>query len=102
MKKIQKESRKPADNEGWSTWIGQVVVVDTDSAYVYLGTLAGVTDHFISLKEVDAHDRAEGSSTKEKYIMEAKRFGVKANRREIAVRKSVIVSLSRLDDVLIY
>jgi len=90
------------DNDSWTKWIGQIVVVDTTSTYVYLGTLTEVHDHFVTMKEVDAHDRSEGSSTKEKYIMEAKRFGVKANRKEVSVRKNVIVSLSRLDDVITY
>ncbi len=90
------------ENDAWVKWIGQVVVVDTTSAFVYLGTLTEVQDHFVVMKDVDAHDRSEGSSTKEKYIMEAKRFGVKPNRKEVAVRKVTVVSLSRLDDVIVY
>jgi hypothetical protein len=34
--------------------------------------------------------------------MDAKRFGVRANRKQVSVRKSMVVSLSRLDDVLLY
>lgn len=90
------------DNDAWKAWIGQVVVVDTTSSYVYIGTLADVGDHFLAMKDVDAHDRNEGVSTKEKYIMEAKRFGVKPNRKEVSVRKAVIVGLSRLEDVITY
>lgn len=91
-----------SDNEGWTPWVGQVVVVDTSSSYVYLGTLAEVKDHFVVLKDVDAHDRTEGLATKERYVMEAKRFGVKANRKEVSIRKAQIVSLSRLEDVILY
>jgi len=90
------------DNEGWQRLVGQVVVVDTSSPFVYLGTLARVEDHFIVLQNVDAHDRHEGPSTKEQYVMDTKRFGIKANRKEVAVRKSVVVSVSRLDDVIVY
>ncbi len=90
------------DNDAWAKWTGQVVVVDTTSSYVYLGTLAEVQDHFVVLTGVDAHDRSEGSSTKEKYVMEAKRFGVKANRKEVSIRKVTVVSLSRLEDVIVY
>ncbi len=90
------------DNEGWTPLIGQVVVVDTSSPFVYLGTLARVEDHFVVLKNVDAHDRNEGPSTKEQYVMDTRRFGIKPNRREVAVRKTLIVSLSRLDDVIVY
>jgi small nuclear ribonucleoprotein (snRNP)-like protein len=90
------------DNAAWQSLVGQVVVVDTSSPFVYLGTLARVDDHFVVLQNVDAHDRQEGPSTKEQYIMDTKRFGVKANRKEVSVRKAVVVSVSRLDDVLLY
>jgi len=90
------------DNDAWNGWLGQVVVVDTNSNFVYIGTLARVIEHFVELKDADAHDRGEGLSTKEQYVMEAKRFGVKPNRKEVSVRKTAIVSLSKLDDVLLY
>jgi len=90
------------DNDAWNGWLGQVVVVDTSSNFVYIGTLARVIEHFVELKDADAHDRGEGLSTKEQYVMEAKRFGVKPNRKEVSVRKTAIVSLSKLDDVLLY
>ncbi len=90
------------DNEGWKPLFGAVVVVDTNSSFVYLGTLVRVEDHFVVLANVDAHDRNESTSTKEQYIMEAKRFGVNANRKEVSVRKELVVSVSRLDDVVTY
>ena len=90
------------DNEAWNAWIGQVVVVDTNSNFVYIGTLVRVLEHFVEMKDTDAHDRGEGLSTKEQYVMESKRFGVKPNRREVSIRKSSIVSLSRLEDILLY
>ena len=90
------------DNDSWKPLVGQPLVVDTDSQFVYLGTLAEVRDHFVVLKEVDVHDRSEGTATKEQYVMEAKRFGIKANRKEVSVRKSLVVSVSKLEDVIIY
>jgi hypothetical protein len=91
-----------ADEAGWEPLIGQVVVVDTSSPFVYLGTLARIEVDFVVLQDVDAHDRNEGPSTKEQYIMDTKRFGIKPNRREVSVRKPLIVSLSRLADVIVY
>jgi len=87
-------------DEGWEPLVGKVVVVDTDSMFVYLGTLDRVEDQFVVLKDVDAHDRRESPSTKEQYIMDTKKFGVKPNRREVKVRKELIVSISKLDDIL--
>ena len=90
------------DNASWEKWVGQVVVVDTSSNYVYIGTLVAVLDNFLEMKDVDVHDRGEGLSTKEKYVMEVRRFGVKPNRKEVSIRKFSIVSVSRLEDVLLY
>lgn len=89
-------------NEGWASLVGQVVVVDTSSPFVYLGTLARVDEDFLVLKDVDAHDCNEGPSTKEQYVMDTKRFGVKANRKEVSVRKAAVVSVSRVDDVITF
>ncbi len=90
------------DNEAWKPLVGQMLVVDTDSSFLYLGTLARVEDHFVVLRDVDVHDRNESQSTKEQYIMDARRFGVKPNRKEVSIRKSLVVSASRLDDVIAY
>jgi small nuclear ribonucleoprotein (snRNP)-like protein len=90
------------DNAAWAPLLGKVVVVDTDSKFVYVGTLARVEDHFLVLENVDAHDSDETPTTKEQYVMECRRFGVNANRKEISVRKSLVVSVSKLDDVIPY
>ena len=88
------------DSSGWQALIGQIVVVDTDSRFVYLGTLDRVEEHFLIMKDVDAHERGESPSTKEQYIMDAKKFGVTPNRKEVSVRKVLVVSISKLDDIL--
>ena len=88
------------DGEDWKPLIGQVVVVDTDSMFVYLGTLDRVEDQFLVLKNVDAHDRRESPSTKDQYIIETKKYGVNPNRKEVKVRKALVVSVSKLSDVV--
>ena len=88
------------DSSGWQALIGKIVVVDTDSRFVYLGTLDRVEEHFLIMKDVDAHERGESPSTKEQYIMDAKKFGVTPNRKEVSVRKALVVSISKLDDIL--
>jgi small nuclear ribonucleoprotein (snRNP)-like protein len=87
---------------GWEALAGQVVVVDTDSMFVYIGTLTEVDDQFVTLVNVDAHDVREAKSTKEQYVIDTKKYGVNPNRKEIKVRKAVVVSVSRLSDVVDY
>ena len=86
----------------WEALVGQVVVVDTDSTYVYIGTLKEVDDQFLTLVNVDAHDVREAKSTKEQYVIDTKRFGVNPNRKEAKVRQAVVVSVSRLSDIVEY
>ncbi|MCX5877548.1 MAG: hypothetical protein NTY44_00340 [Deltaproteobacteria bacterium] len=78
------------------------VVVDTDSDYVYIGRLLGVTGQFITLGEADVHDRRESSSKNEKYILESKKYGIRSNRKEVNIRLERIVSYSLLEDVTDY
>jgi hypothetical protein len=83
-------------------YVGQPVVVDTATPLVYIGTLHEIGKGFIKLKDVDVHDGNEGGSTKEVYILEAKKFGVKKNRLFTKVRIDVVVSISLLEDVIVY
>lgn len=81
---------------------GQTVVVDTDSHYLYVGKLLGVSGPFITLGDADVHDRRETSSMNEKYVLESKKYGVRSNRREVHIRFQRMVSYSLLDDVIDY
>ncbi len=78
------------------------VVLDTRGAILYLGRLARVLDHFYELADADVHDVVEGRTSKELYIMEARKHGVKKNRKSVFVRKAEIISISRLEDVIEY
>lgn len=91
-----------AELTNWQKFIGCNVVVDTTSSYVYLGRLKEVSDWFVTLEDADVHDQKESYSSKEYYIIEAKKYGIKANRKNVAIRKDVIVSISLLEDVIEY
>jgi len=88
--------------EQLQAFLGAEVVVDTSSTYIFLGRLAGVDDYFISLEDVDVHDAQETSTTKEVYCLEARRFGIKKNRRRVLVRLDKVISISALDDIIEY
>lgn len=91
-----------SEREEIAPLIGQLVVVDTASPILYLGTLKEWQEHFVILSGVDVHDTSEGRSGKEMYALEARRSGIQQNRREVTIRKSTVVSLSRLEDVVTY
>jgi len=83
-------------------WVGAIVVVDTHSSFVYIGRLERVGTDMLVVAEVDVHDTTEGRATKELYAIEAKKHGVKVNRREVRVAARVVLSVSRLDDVITF
>jgi hypothetical protein len=80
----------------------QYVVVDTDSDYLYIGKLVGVSGLFITLGDADVHSRRESSSMNEEYVLESKKYGIRSNRREVQVRFQRVVSFSLLEHVIDY
>lgn len=79
--------------------LGEKVVLDTLTRIVYLGTLAEVTDLTYVLKDADLHDCTDGFASKEEYTAAAARGGISVNRKRVVVMRSVVISLSRLEDV---
>lgn len=82
--------------------IGKIVVVDTRTALLYIGRLDRWGSDFVELADCDVHDSLEARSTKEVYAMEAARSGVRQNRRRVFVLRDHVVSVSALDDVIVY
>ncbi len=82
--------------------IGALVVVDVVSPYVYLGKLVEHRTDFLLLEEVDVHDLRDVSTTREKYVLDSRLHGIRANRRRVWLSLREVVGISRLDEVLPY
>jgi hypothetical protein len=80
--------------------IGRTVVVDTATSYLYIGDLAEVNADCVVLTQVDVHDRKDIDISKERYILDSRRHGVKPNRERTFVLREHVVSISALDDVI--
>ncbi len=80
--------------------VGREVVLDARSLFVYIGRLVKVDTHFVLLEDADVHDLRDSSTSREVYVLETKRFGIRANRKRVYVRRDEIVSFSLLDDVI--
>lgn len=88
-------------NDSWLTsLIGQVVVVDLDESYLVIGTLQAADDSHLSFTEADVHDHHEANCTKEVYLLESMKLGVRFNRKQVAVPRSRMLAISRLEDVV--
>jgi len=87
------------ERTGLEDYLGKQVVIDTDSSFILLGTLARVDRDYLTLDDVDVHDTDDASSTKDRYVMESRKLGVRTNRGGAKVRIARIVSISLLDDI---
>ncbi|MGE5192170.1 MAG: hypothetical protein ACM3U2_06665 [Deltaproteobacteria bacterium] len=81
--------------------VGREVVIDVVSQYAYLGKLAGYDEKYLVLEQADVHDLRDTTTTRELYVIDSKRLGIRANRERVLVRIGEIVSLSALDDVIV-
>ena len=79
---------------------GREVVLDVESMFVYVGTLTEVNDKTAILKNADVHDLRDSATTRERYVLDSKLHGIRANRKRVMVQRNQIVSVSLLDDVL--
>lgn len=82
------------------TLLGEIIVLDLASPYVYLGRLVAVSAEHLVLEEADCHDLRDTNTTREKYVLDCRRHGLGANRRQVWVNRREIVGLSKLEDVV--
>ena len=79
--------------------IGQIVVLDLGSSYVCLGTLVGVDDLFFAVEDADLHDFRDSTATREVYVYDSARLGIRRNRARVLVRRDEVVALTRFADI---
>ena len=82
--------------------VGREVVLDVEGPTLYVGTLASVDEWFFELTDADVHDRDASNTTRDVYIINVRKYGIKKNRDRVLVRRSRVVSLSLLSDVTAY
>jgi hypothetical protein len=76
------------------------VVLDLASPFVIVGTLRGLDANHYIVDDADVHDLRDTTTTRELYVLDTKRHGVNVNRRRVLVRRSDVVGLSLLSDVI--
>ena len=81
-------------------FLNQKVVVDLSCPYVCLGKLVRADEHFLELKNADLHDLRDTETTRELYVADSVATGVKRNRKRVLVRRSEVVAVSLLEDVV--
>ena len=80
-------------------FLGRPVVIDLRSPFVCLGTLSAADGGFLEVRDADLHDLRDGRSTREIYVYESARLGVRRNRARVLVRRDEIVAVTLLADI---
>lgn len=89
----------PNDSPLLRDLLGQVVVVDLVSTYVCLGELVGLDEVFLELRDADFHDFRDGQASREVYVYESVRLGIRRNRARVLIRIADVAAICRIDDV---
>jgi small nuclear ribonucleoprotein (snRNP)-like protein len=79
--------------------MGQVVVVDLKSTYVCLGTLIACDGQYLEVRDADLHDFRDSTATREVYVYDSVRFGIRRNRTRTLIRLDDVVAISRFNEV---
>jgi hypothetical protein len=79
--------------------IGQVVVVDLKAPYVCLGTLVNQDGAFLEMTDADLHDFRDSAGSREIYIYDSVRLGIRRNRARVLLRCEEIVAITRFADI---
>ncbi len=82
-----------------TTLLGTVVVVDLKSSYVCLGTLGDSDEQFIEILDADLHDFRDSTATREIYVYDSVRFGIRRNRSRVLIRQDDVVAITRFADI---
>jgi hypothetical protein len=79
--------------------IGQIVVVDLVAPYVCLGTLVSFDGEFLEMADADLHDFRDSAVTREVYIYDSIRLGIRRNRARVLLRRREVVAVTRFADI---
>ncbi len=70
-----------------SQLIGREIVIDVASPFIFAGTLVENDHHYLVLEEADVHDLRDTNTTRELYLLDTRRYGIRTNRQRVLVRR---------------
>jgi hypothetical protein len=88
------------DSSHLSALLGEVIVADLRSTYVCLGTLVDFDSLYLVFEDADLHDFRDSSATREVYVYDSVRLGIRRNRARVLVRRDEVIAVARFTDIL--
>jgi hypothetical protein len=82
------------------SYIGEVVILDTQGPLIYIGTLRQATAAYFVLADADVHDSNDSRASKDLYLVDSRDLGVRVNRRQVVVMRGQVASVSLLKEVV--
>jgi hypothetical protein len=79
--------------------LGHIVIVDLVSSYVCLGTFVAADAQFLELHDADLHDFRDSTATREVYVHDSVRLGIRRNRARVLIRRAEIVAVTKFEDI---
>jgi hypothetical protein len=89
-----------SDPDPFDEFLGEEVVIDLSSPFVCLGKLVAIDRVFLTVIDADLHDFRDSRATREIYVHDSARLGVRRNRKRVLVNREELVAIGRLADVL--
>lgn len=80
--------------------LNEVVIVDLRSSYVCLGTLSSIDDQYLEMIDADLHDFRDSTASREVYVYDSVRLGIRRNRSRVLLRYDEVVAITRFADIL--
>jgi len=93
-------ARTSKNDQALTDLLGEVVVIDTQGPMLIIGRLVRIASDCYVLEDADVHDRDEGHSGKELYVINACKYGFRTNRQRVYVPRRNVVAISAIADVV--
>lgn len=75
------------------------MVVDLAGPFLCLGRLEAVDPGFLTLTDADFHDLRDSNTTRESYVIDSRRVGIRRNRARVLVKLSEVVAVTKFEDI---
>ncbi len=84
---------------GLERWLGEVLVFDLAAPYVCIGQLVSIDGGYLRVLDADLHDFRDSVVTRENYVYDSVRLGIRRNRVEVLLRASEVVAITKFSAI---